>query len=131
MSRENVDVVRGITHAVSHGIVNYVIRHTTEDVVIIAGRSAIEGPFVGHEGVRKFFADNRQNFEVFQLHEDELREIGDNRVLSVGTVHVRGRGGGVETDIPFAVITTFRDGRASRWEDFREHRLALKAVGLI
>ena len=130
MSLENVEVVRGITRAVNDGDVDYLIRHTTDDVVIVVARSAIEGPFVGHEGARRFFADNRQNFEVFQLHADDVREIGDDHVLSVGTVHVRGRGGGVEMEIPFAGITTARDGRSSRWEAFRERHLALKAVGL-
>ena len=129
MSLENVGVMRGITRAINHGDVDYVIRHTTEDVVIVAARSAVEGPFVGHKGVREFFADNR-HFEVFQLHADDVRDLGNGHVLSVGTVHVRGRGGGVETETPFAGVTTFRDGRASRWEDFRERHLALKAVGL-
>ncbi len=130
MSRENVETVRGIARAVNDGDLDYVIRHTTEDVVLNMARSAVEGPFVGHDGVRKWFADNRESFETYEIHEDEVREIGDDRVLSVGTVHVRGRGGGVETDIPFAGITAFRDGRASRWEDFRERPLALNALGL-
>jgi ketosteroid isomerase-like protein len=130
MSQENVEIVRGIARAVNDGDVDYVIGHTTEDVVIVAARSAVVGPFVGHDGVRKFFADNQQNFEVFQIHSDEVRVIGDDQILSIGTVHVRGRGGGVETEIPFAGVTTFRDGRASWWEDFRERPLALKAVGL-
>ena len=120
MSQEKVELVRGITRAISHGDADYIIRHSTEDLVIVPARSAVEGAFVGHEGVRKFFADNRQNFEVFELHQDDVREIGDDHVLSVGTVHVRGRRGGVEMEIPFASITTFRDGKASRWEDFRE-----------
>jgi ketosteroid isomerase-like protein len=130
MSQENVEVVRGIARAVNDGDVDYVIRHTTEDVVIVAARSAVVGPFIGHEGVRSFFADNRQNFKVFELHAADVRQIGDDHVLSVGTVHVRGLGGGVETEIPFAGVTTLRDGRASRWEDFRERHLALKVVGL-
>ena len=130
MSAENVEVARRMMQAVSRGDIDSAIRHTTEDVVIIAARSAVEGPFVGHEGVRKFFADNAENFEVFQLHEDDVRELGDDRVVQTGTIHIRGRGGGVETDIPFAGITTFRDGKASRWEDFRERRLALEAAGL-
>jgi ketosteroid isomerase-like protein len=130
VSRENVEMARRIMRAVSRGDVDCAIRHTHEDVVMIAARSAVEGPFVGHEGVRKFFADNAENFEVFQVHEDDVRDVGDDRVLQTGTIHIRGRGGGVETDIPFAGITTFRDGKACRWEDFRERRLALEAVGL-
>ena len=110
--------------------VDYVIRYTTEDIVIFVAMSSVEGPFVGHDGLREWFADNRENFDVYRLHHDDVRAIGEDQVLGVGKVHVRGRGGGVETDVPFAGVTTFRDGRASRFEDFRERRLALKAVGL-
>ena len=130
MSQENVELVRGLSRAINDGDVEYLIGHTTEDVVIRPARSAIERSFVGHAGIRKWFADNQQSWDVFHLHADDVREVGDGQVLQVGTVHVRGRGGGIEMDIPFAGITTFRDGRASRWEDFRDRRLALKAVGL-
>jgi ketosteroid isomerase-like protein len=37
-----------------------------EDVVWIAARSAVEGNYRGHEGLRQFFADNDENFEVFE-----------------------------------------------------------------
>jgi ketosteroid isomerase-like protein len=130
VSQENVEIVRGIARAINGGDVDYIIRHTSEDIVLLMARSAVEGPYLGHDGMRKWLADNRQNFEIYEVHEDEVRAVGDGRVLSVGTIHVRGRGGGVETDLPFAGITTFRDGRVSRWEDFRERHLALKAVGL-
>jgi ketosteroid isomerase-like protein len=130
VSGENVEVVRGIARAISDGDVDYAIRYTTEDIVILVARSSVEGPFLGHDGLREWFADNRENFDVYRLHHDDVREIGEDQVLAVGTVHVRGRGGGVETDVPFAGVTTFRDGKASRFEDFRERRLALKALGL-
>jgi ketosteroid isomerase-like protein len=130
VSQENVEIVRGMARAINDGDFDYLIRNSTEDFVLRPGRSAIEGSFVGHEGLRKWFADNAQNFEVFRLHADEVREVGDDQVLQVGTVHIRGRGGGVEMDIPFAAITTFREGRASRWEDFRERHTAVEAVGL-
>jgi hypothetical protein len=130
VSQENVEIVRGIARAVNDGDVDYIIRHTAEDIVLLMARSAVEGPYLGHDGMRKWLADNRQNFEIYEVHEEEVRAIGDDRVLSVGTIHVRGRGGGVETDLPFAGITTFCERRVSRWEDFRERHLALKAVGL-
>src|SRR6476619_3297041 len=116
MSQKNVEIVRGITRAVNHGDVDYVIRHTTEDVVIVAARSAVEGAFVGHEGVRKFFADNATNFDVFLGRYDDVRDIGEDRVLAIGTIHIRGRGAGVETDITVAGIATYRGGKLSRRE---------------
>ena len=130
MSQENVELFHRVNAAINRGDVEYAVGHSTEDVVIIAARSAVEGPFVGHEGVRKFFADNATNFEVFQGRYDDVRDLGDGRVLAIGTIHIRGRGAGVETDIPVAGIATYREGKLSRWEDFRERRLALKAVGL-
>ena len=51
-------------------------------------------------------------------------------VLAIGTIHIRGRGAGIETDIPAAGIATYREGKLSKWEDFRERRAALKAAGL-
>jgi ketosteroid isomerase-like protein len=119
-----------MAEAVNRRDIAYLIHHTTEDFVMIPGRSAVEGSFVGQEGIRAFFADNAENFELFELRADEVRAVADDRVLVTGNVHVRSRGGGVELDIPYAAVTTFRDGKASRWEDFRERRLALKAVGL-
>jgi len=130
MSAENVELFHRVNAAVNRGDVEWAVRHSTEDVVIVAARSAVEGAFVGHEGVRKFFADNATNFDVFLGRYDDVRDIGEDRVLAIGTIHIRGRGAGVETDIPAAGIATYRDGKLTRWEDFRERRLALKAVGL-
>ena len=53
MSQENVALVHRVNAAVNRGDVKYAIRHSTDDVLIIAARSAVEGDFVGHEGVRK------------------------------------------------------------------------------
>jgi hypothetical protein len=130
MSQANVeDFVDGAA-ALNRGDVEHWVRGTTQDVVIIAARSAVEGPFVGHEGVRKFFADNATNFELFQVRLDDVRDLGEDRVLVIGTIHIRGRGAGVETDVPMAGIATYREGKLSRWEDFRERRAALEAAGL-
>jgi hypothetical protein len=89
----------------------------------------VEGAYRGHDGIRRFFADNGENFDVFRPEFREVRDLG-GRILAVGTIHIRARGSTVETDIPVAGIFTFRRGKVLRWEDFRERRLALEAVGL-
>ena len=33
-------------------------------------------------------------------------------------------------DIPAAGIATYREGKLSKWEDFRERRAAVEAAGL-
>ena len=61
------------------------------NVVWIAARSAVQGAYSGHDGLRAFCADNAENFDLFQVNIDEVRDLGDDRVLGVGTIHIRGR----------------------------------------
>jgi ketosteroid isomerase-like protein len=129
MSQENVEAFRQVQDAINRADVDAALRLVAEDVVIKAARSGVEGDYRGHDGVRKWFADNADNFAVFRLSYDDVRDLGD-RVLAIGTIHIRGKGSGIETDIPTAGVARFRDGRATSWEDFRERRLALEAVGL-
>lgn len=129
MSEENLRAFRELVEAGNRGDVDGALRCVAEDVEWIAARSAVQGPYRGHQGIRAFFADNEESFEVFRGELDELRDLGD-QVLVFGKVHVRGRGSGVETDIPIAGIATYRDGRLIRWEDFRERNRALEAAGL-
>ncbi len=129
MSQENMRVFEKAMLAASRGDIEAFLRHVDEDIVWIAARSAVEGAYHGHDGLRKFFADNDESFDVFEPDFREVRDLGD-RILAVGSIHIRARGSTVETDIPVAGIFTFRRGKLLRWEDFRERRLALEAVGL-
>ena len=129
MSQENVERFREGIDAMRRGDVEWILDGVSEDVVWIAARSAVEGSYHGHEGLRRFLADNAENFEMFEPRFDEMRDLGE-RVLAFGRFRIRARGSGVETDFPVAGIATYRDGKLVRWEDFRERRLALEAAGL-
>jgi len=98
------------------------------DVEFLPRRSATDGPYRGIEGVERFIADTEETFEKFEQHYEVL-DLGE-RVLVWGTVHVRARGSGIETDIPRGGILEFRDGKIIRWEDFGSKEKALEAVGL-
>jgi ketosteroid isomerase-like protein len=84
---------------------------------------------MGHDGIRRWVTDNAESFELFRTQLDDVRDLG-GRVLAIGTIRIRGRGAGIETDVPFAGVFTIRDGRVSKWEDFRDRGSALAAVGL-
>jgi ketosteroid isomerase-like protein len=129
MSQENVERFRRGAAALKSGDLDAVLDEVAEDVEWIAARSAVEGPYQGHAGLRRFMADTAESFEVFEPEWHELRDLGD-RVLAIGTIHIRARGSGVDTEISAAGIATYRDGKLTRWEDFRERRLALDAAGL-
>lgn len=129
MSQENVELFWEGADAIRRGDVEAVLDGVSDDVIWIAARSAVEGAYHGHDGMRQFLLDNAENFELFEPHFDEVRDLGD-RVLGIGRFRIRARGSGVETDFPVAGIATYREGKLVRWEDFRERHLALEAAGL-
>ena len=130
MSQENVELFWEGVDAMRHGDTEAFVAGASEDVVWIAARSSVEGAYHGHEGIRRFLADNAENFEVYEPDFVEVRDLGEHRVLACGSFHIRARGSGVETTFPVAGIATFRDGKLARWEDFRDRRVALEAAGL-
>ncbi len=115
--------------ALVRGDIEAFLRAVDEDVVWIPSRSALEGAYHGHDGVRKWYAETQESFDVFEWDVREARDLGD-RILVCGTVHLRGREGAVETDIPFAGVLSLVEGKVVRWEDYRERRLAIEAAGL-
>jgi ketosteroid isomerase-like protein len=129
VSEKNVEVFLAVVQAVNRGDAEASVAVAATDCVVFPLRSAVEAGYQGHEGLRRFLADTQQTFEVFQVHESEVRDLGE-QVLATGTIHVRGRGGGVETDIPTAGVASFRDGKMTKWKDFGDRHEALKAVGL-
>ena len=93
-------------------------------------RSATEGAFIGREGMRRFLADTAETFDLFKASYTDVRDLGDGRVLAIGTLRMRGRSSGVESDILTAAIVEFRDGVLVRYKDYGDARLALEAAGL-
>ncbi len=128
MSRENVEVVRQLLEAAERDDREAALGCIHPDVEWIPLRAATEGTYHGHDGVERFRADTLATFERFELDFD-LRDLGD-RVLASGTIHLRAKGSGLETDVPSAVIIEFRGGKIARWEDFGSKDKALEAVGL-
>jgi ketosteroid isomerase-like protein len=92
-------------------------------------RAPVSGAYEGHEGIRYFLADTAETFDVFRFDYTDIRDLGD-RVLAIGTLHIRARQGGTETDVPTAGIATYRDGRLIHRKDFGDRSKALEAAGL-
>jgi len=127
MSQEMVDIFRRGTEAINAGGLE--IESIHPEVVFEPLRSRTEGAFVGHEGMYRFMADTEDMFEVFHASYPEVRDLGD-RVLAIGSIRMRGRVSGVETDVPTAVVAEFRDGLLWRFKDYGDARSALRAAGV-
>jgi ketosteroid isomerase-like protein len=131
MSEENVEAFRRGTDALERGTVDAALLDELidPDVIFEPLRAPMSGTYRGHDGIRQFIADTAESFDVFRFDRADIRDLGD-RVLAIGTLHIRARQGGVETDVPTAGIATYRDGRLIHWKDFGDRMKALEAAGL-
>jgi ketosteroid isomerase-like protein len=103
---------------------------THEDCVFEPLRAQTEGAFVGEDGMRRFLADTAETFDLFKATYTDLRDLGDERLVAIGKIRMRGRESGLESDVTSAAIVEFRDGRMLRYRDYGDPKLALKAAGL-
>jgi ketosteroid isomerase-like protein len=129
MSEENVAAFLESAGCASRGDWEAVITYTHPDVEFIPQRAPVQAGWHGHEGLRKFGEDNRETFDLFQVDYPDVRDLGD-KVLAIGTIRIRGKASGLETEFPSTVVTEWRDGKMTRFEDFGDERKALEAVGL-
>ena len=93
-------------------------------------RAQTEGAFIGVEGMRRFLADTAETFDLFKASYTDVRDLGDERLVAIGTIRMRGRGSGAEADVQTAALVEFRDGVMRSYKDYGAARLALQEAGL-
>ena len=101
-----------------------------ENTVFEPLRSQTEGAFIGREGMRRFLADTAEAFDLFKATYPDIRDLGDGRLLAIGTIRIRGRESQVESDVTTAAIVRFRDSVLVHYKDYGDPRLALEAAYL-
>jgi hypothetical protein len=125
MSRENVEVVRRVNEAFDAKDMEALLAEHHPNVEIVVLRSQIEGPYRGHDGLRRMAADV---FAAdFELRIDEIRDCG-NRVLVLGHQHATVRG--VPFDHVLAEVYEIEGGKVARMQAFSTVEQALEAAGL-
>ena len=87
------------------------------------------GAYHGHEGMEHYIDDLSDAFEIVRAEVDDGVAVGDVAVL-VGRIHYRGKGSGIENEMPAGWMLKFRDGRVIRFRAFREPGRALEAIAL-
>ena len=98
------------------------------DVVLHSGMT--NATYHGHDGVRRWIAEIDDQFEEWHSSIDEVRAAADDRLLALGTIHLRGRASGVEFDQPMAWLLTFVGNQVIELRTIPDHAQALKAAGL-
>ena len=129
MSQENVEIIREAIEAMNRRDIEGVLRLMDPKIRFEHRLAALEGNFVGIDGVRGWFADLLENFDAWQIHCPDIRDLGD-RVLALGTIKATGTESGVETELPITVVARFKDERITHFTDFGDRAKALEAAGL-
>jgi hypothetical protein len=121
---DNVELFRECADALNRVDRAEIRRLVDPQIVFVPMRSAVTGAFIGHAGLEEFLLDNEGKYEYFLSEWDTLEQLPDGRVLSIGTIRVKGLGGEEETRVKTAGIASFRDGRMLSWHDYGDEATA-------
>ena len=131
MSQVNVELVRKGIAAWNQRDADLWLSYAAPEIEWLpAGPAAVESAvYRGYDEVASAYAKVWETWAVFELHECEVRDLGDS-VLWLGRVKMQGRGSGVELDQEFAAHAVMSDGKVSRTQSFLSWQQALESVGL-
>jgi ketosteroid isomerase-like protein len=128
VAHENLEMARRWVDAINRGDVETLIGLCHSEITFEPVRSSVQGAYRGHAGVREWWADTRGTFESFSFELEDLRDLGSDRVLALGTLRVRGQGSGVDAAVPSGSVATFSEGRILALKDYGDHEKALAAA---
>jgi ketosteroid isomerase-like protein len=126
----NLEIARRWVEAINDGDIKALLSLCDSAITFEPVRSSVQGAYRGHAGVREWWTDTSDTFESFRLELDDLRDLGGDRVLALGTLRVRGQGSGVDAAVPSGSVATFREGRVLALKDYGDRAKAMEAAGL-
>jgi ketosteroid isomerase-like protein len=93
----------------------------------------VEGPdsvYRGHDGMRRLWHFYRTELDSFEIEAQEIRDVGDGRVVLLGQFRWRGSTSGIVSESPLGMVITVRGGKILKSVDYLSHREVLQAAGL-
>ena len=132
MSEENVEAVRDAAAAFRRGDLQTWARHWADDIDYraIEGAPDDKGPIHGRDALRAYAQDWQDTFDDFTWEPVELIDAGGDNVIAVTRISGHAKLSGVETDLTYAALYTFRDGKIVRGREYWTRAEALEAAGL-
>jgi ketosteroid isomerase-like protein len=129
MSQENVELARRAFDAFNRRDLDAFLALMDADVRAVPFAAAIEGDYLGHDGIRRWWENLLGVFPDFKLGAVEVRDFGD---MTVASVRNRGRatGSDILMDRTLWQVAEWRDGKAVWWSSLGSEAEALAAVGL-
>jgi ketosteroid isomerase-like protein len=134
VSQANVEVVRRVLEAWQRDDFESWLSGIDPDVewltAVERGLGRAGSVYRGHEGMCEFWNLWRTEVDDFWTDAEEIRDLGDDRVLYLGHIRFRGPASGIMVESQLANVQTLHDGKIVRSEDYLSHKEALEAVGL-
>ena len=133
MSQENVDLARRNWELWNQGADDELMRQLAPDVEWhhnIGLGTPLEGIYRGREEALKLSTTIRDSFGVARVELEDVRDLSPTEVLTLGTMHLEGRGSGAAVTTPFGAVTDVLDGLVVRQRVWTDRSKALEAVGL-
>jgi ketosteroid isomerase-like protein len=133
MSEENVEVVRRVLDGFARSDRESVEPLLQPDVKW----RTVAGPLLGVETVsgrepmlRFAFEEIPEVFDSLDIEVEELRDVGEGRVLLVARYLGRGKRSGIDLDRRISSVHRLRDGRIASVRDYPSREEALEDLGL-
>ncbi len=123
MGNPNIETIRSAYEAFGRGDVPAVLATLADDIEwTVPPVDDWGGTYRGHEGVLAFFTALPERYGPWEVRPDEFLADGD-RVVALGR-HCFPDG----DEIPFAMLWTLRDGRATAFREFVDNVALLRHV---
>jgi ketosteroid isomerase-like protein len=120
-----VQLIRKSYEAVNEGRLDWAAAHLPPDFEMSGTAGFGMGPFVGAEGISRWFAEMAEAWETVRIDVEEVVDLGE-RVVVLGRIHNRGRGSGIEVDVVAAHLWTVENGVPVRVELIGDREEALR-----
>ena len=131
MSQENVEVVRGSLKAFADEGLDAMAEFWDPDINwrAIEGAPDDVGEMDGIAANRRYYQEWIDMFHDLTLVLEEIRDLGDERVVARQHVSGRAKISGAETELRYAVVYTVRGGKIVRGREYASLEQALESVG--
>ena len=132
VEQRNIDTVQKHVVALNERDLEGYLAGCTDDIELWSLLSALEGPYIGAEGIRRFFDDVKDAGPDHLKTTVRIEAIGPDRVLTVDRWTASGRSSELvqEEGIEIGAVYEFDGEKIRRIRVFADLREALEAAGL-
>ena len=131
MSEQNIELARAYADAFATGGLDAIAGFWDPEINWRAAEGAPDdvGEIQGIAAMRRYVQDWVDMFDDFRVVPDEIRDIGDGRVIAVLRIAGRAKISGLETELRFAAVYVIRGDKIVRGREYMTLEEALNAVG--